>query len=118
MKSFCIIRIVHVLRMNDFDTKRYQDEVILLKNIPIECCQLIAEGHLRLAPLGDNIILSKGHNIGKIELAINVNGIPTHNEQNGYILNIFIVTIVHATRLFVCGKKIDQEIGSESTTCI
>lgn len=60
--------------MYDFDTKRYQDEVIFLKKIPIDCCQLIAEGHLRLAPSSHNRILSEGFNIGKIELAINSNG--------------------------------------------
>jgi hypothetical protein len=74
MKLFCLIKIIHVIRIYDFDTKRYQDEVVLLKNIPIDCCQLIAERQLRLAPSGHNIILSEGFNIGKIELAINFNG--------------------------------------------
>lgn len=64
--------------MNNFSTQRYHDYVIFLKNIPINYCKHIGEGQLRLAHSGPRMILSEGFNFGKIELAINLDGIYSY----------------------------------------
>lgn len=61
--------------MYDFRTKRYHNQVILLKSIPSMLCKFIGEGHLCLAHPSYNMILSKGFNFGNIEIAINSDGI-------------------------------------------
>lgn len=60
--------------MYDFCSKRYQNQVILLKSIPRLFCKYIGEGHLCIAHPYYNIILSEGFNFGKIEIAINSDG--------------------------------------------
>lgn len=61
--------------MHDFVTRRYHDKVILLKSIEIDFCKFIGEDQLRLADSSFDIHLSEGFNFGKIELAINSDGI-------------------------------------------
>jgi len=72
--------VIVVIRLNDFGTQRYRDEVTLLKNIQADCCKVIGEGQktLRLANSSCGINLSEGFNFGKIELAINLDGILRH----------------------------------------
>ncbi|XP_050529276.1 uncharacterized protein LOC126898924 [Daktulosphaira vitifoliae] len=64
-------------RMQDFNTQRYHQQLVLLKRIPFEFGKSLGDDRLRFIHSNNNncnMILSEGFHFGRIEFALNANG--------------------------------------------